>query len=143
MTENSPDMRVSDADRERVAAMLREHFAQGRLDDDEFTSRVENAYTSRTRGDLASLTRDLPERDLGDLPAESPRSATPVSGLGGVWGAWAGVSLLCFTIWLITAVTTNGTYPWFLWVAGPWGMMLLFSTIGRTVTRRNEPDDAR
>jgi hypothetical protein len=39
--------------------------------------------------------------------------------------AWAAVSLVCFVIWLITALTGGGASPWFLWVAGPWGALLL------------------
>ncbi|MBB4929386.1 hypothetical protein F4561_000206 [Lipingzhangella halophila] len=147
MSENTPQMRVSDADRERVAAMLREHFAQGRLEDDEFTSRLENAYNARTRADLVPLTEDLPERDLADLPTEAPRSVASRNGsaaaVKAAWGVWAGVNALCFTIWLITAVTAGATYPWFLWVAGPWGVVLLASTIGAASMRRDRPGNAR
>jgi len=39
--------------------------------------------------------------------------------------AWATASLVCFVIWLIVAVTGGAMYPWFLWVAGPWGVALL------------------
>lgn len=39
--------------------------------------------------------------------------------------AWATVSAVCFTIWLITVLTGAAAYPWFLWVAGPWGVILL------------------
>ncbi len=139
MSENSSQMRVSDADRERVAAMLREHFAQGRLEGDEFNSRLETAYTARTRADLVPLTGDLPEHDLADLPTEATRSAAPDnrSAMKAAWGVWASVSAVCFTIWLITALTTGATYPWFLWVAGPWGVVLLASTIGGATMRRD------
>ncbi|WP_046470656.1 DUF1707 SHOCT-like domain-containing protein [Allosalinactinospora lopnorensis] len=140
MTEDSPDLRVSDADRERVAKLLREHFAQGRLDDDEFNTRLESAYKARTRGELVPLFRDLPEMDLGSLPAEAPRP--PAAGnrmdpaLVIPWLVWAGVNALCFTIWLIPYLTGAGTaYPWFLWVAGPWGVVLLFISIGVIVLK--------
>ncbi|MEW2529398.1 DUF1707 domain-containing protein [Streptomyces sp. NPDC047071] len=55
-----PGLRASDADRERVAEVLREALAEGRLDMDEFNERVDTAYRARTYGDLAPLTRDLP-----------------------------------------------------------------------------------
>lgn len=55
-----PGLRASDADRERVAGVLREALAEGRLDMDEFNERVDTAYRARTYGDLAPLTRDLP-----------------------------------------------------------------------------------
>jgi hypothetical protein len=44
--------------------------------------------------------------------------------------AWATVSLVCFVIWLITMVTSGAAYPWFLWVAGPWGALLLGRHLG-------------
>lgn len=68
MSESSPHVRASDVDRERVAERLREHFAQGRLDDEELAERIAKAYRARTRGELAALTDDLPGYDLADLP---------------------------------------------------------------------------
>ncbi|MFJ4004112.1 DUF1707 domain-containing protein [Streptomyces sp. NPDC090023] len=65
-----PDLRASDADRERVAEILRDGLAEGRLDMAEFEERLESAYQARTYGELAPLTRDLPAPGV---------SATPVS----------------------------------------------------------------
>ncbi|MEU3858528.1 DUF1707 domain-containing protein [Streptomyces sp. NPDC028722] len=56
----APDLRASDADRERVAEILRDALAEGRLVMEEFEERLEAAYTARTYGELAPLTRDLP-----------------------------------------------------------------------------------
>ena len=53
-------LRIGDADREAVAAALREHFALGRLTLEELLARVEAAFTAATRGELSRLTRDLP-----------------------------------------------------------------------------------
>ncbi|MFJ2741626.1 DUF1707 domain-containing protein [Streptomyces sp. NPDC087440] len=53
-------MRASDADRERVAEVLREAVAEGRLDMEEFDERLGAAYKSRTQGELQVLVRDLP-----------------------------------------------------------------------------------
>ncbi|SOB82303.1 DUF1707 SHOCT-like domain-containing protein [Streptomyces sp. 1331.2] len=58
------EMRVSDADRERVAELLRDAYAEGRLDADEHAERIEAAYAAKTFGELAPLTRDLPARPL-------------------------------------------------------------------------------
>lgn len=60
MTNELPDMRASDAERERVAEILREAVAEGRLEMDEFGQRLEAAYTARTHGELVPLVRDLP-----------------------------------------------------------------------------------
>jgi hypothetical protein len=60
MTEDLPELRASDADRERVAEHLRDALAEGRLDMTEFEERLDAAYKARTYGELAPLTRDLP-----------------------------------------------------------------------------------
>jgi Domain of unknown function (DUF1707) len=60
------DLRASDADRERVVAVLAEAVADGRLTLEEHAGRVQRAYTARTLGELAPLTRDLL------MPSEQP-----------------------------------------------------------------------
>ncbi|MGW2208125.1 DUF1707 SHOCT-like domain-containing protein [Streptomyces sp. NPDC001781] len=65
-----PDLRASDADRERVAGILRDGLAEGRLDMAEFEERLESAFRARTYGELAPLTSDLPA---------APAAAAPVS----------------------------------------------------------------
>jgi len=61
--EARPDMRASDADRDRAAAMLAGALATGRLTTAEHADRLEAAYAAVTLGDLARLTRDLPDDD--------------------------------------------------------------------------------
>ncbi|WP_374774184.1 DUF1707 domain-containing protein [Streptomyces sp. NBC_01310] len=55
-----PELRASDADRERVVERLRDAVAEGRIDMEEFEERLEAAYKSRTYAELEPLTRDLP-----------------------------------------------------------------------------------
>jgi Domain of unknown function (DUF1707) len=57
---SGPDLRIGDADREAVAAALREHYAQGRLSLEEFNERIEAVYAATMRSQLSALTRDLP-----------------------------------------------------------------------------------
>ena len=41
------------------------------------------------------------------------------------WGSlifYAVVNVICFLIW---AFTDLGGYPWFLWVLGPWGIVII------------------
>jgi hypothetical protein len=64
------DQRASDADRDRVAAVLGEALATGRLTSAEHADRLEAAYAAVTLGDLVPLTRDLPD----DLPASASPS---------------------------------------------------------------------
>jgi hypothetical protein len=54
-------MRLSDADRDRAAEVLREAAAQGRLSMDELDERLELAYAAKTYADLEPVTGDLPK----------------------------------------------------------------------------------
>ena len=76
-------MRVSDAEREAAAAELREHFASGRLDQEELEMRLSAVFAARTRGDLSALFTDLPSaghsrpaRGRGPLPARRTPALT-------------------------------------------------------------------
>ena len=53
-------MRASDADRERVVALLQAAFAEGLLTREDFGKRVGGALTARTYADLATLTAGIP-----------------------------------------------------------------------------------
>ena len=58
-----PNIRASDADRERIAERLRKGHAEGRLDLAEFQQRLEACYEAKTQGQLSELVRDLPRPD--------------------------------------------------------------------------------
>ena len=53
-------MRISDRDRERATARLRDSFAEGRLTREELDERIAAALNARTAGDLRRVTADLP-----------------------------------------------------------------------------------
>jgi hypothetical protein len=59
--EQSSGLRVSDEQRERAAQEIREHFAAGRLTEEELSERVQAAYAARTDKELADLLVDLPK----------------------------------------------------------------------------------
>ncbi|WP_338700068.1 DUF1707 domain-containing protein [Streptomyces sp. Q6] len=63
-------LRASDADRDRVADILREALAEGRIDAEEHAERVEGVYRAKTVGELEPLVRDLPG-------AHTPRPSVP------------------------------------------------------------------
>ncbi|MGC4854377.1 DUF1707 SHOCT-like domain-containing protein [Micromonospora sp. DT4] len=69
-------LRASDDDRHRVVAELHRHTTAGRLTLDEFSERVGAVWTSRTLGDLAALTRDLPA--LPDPAAAAAGGGDPI-----------------------------------------------------------------
>jgi hypothetical protein len=60
------DLRASDADRDRTAAVLSSAMATGRLTKTEYAERLDAAYGATTLGDLAPLTRDLPADESPD-----------------------------------------------------------------------------
>lgn len=65
---------ASDADRDAVASLLSEAFAEGRLSAGEHGERVRAAYAARTWAELSRLTTDLPvpAGDAAGRPAAGP-----------------------------------------------------------------------
>jgi hypothetical protein len=139
-----PEHRASDADRDRVAALLREAHAEGRLDVDELGDRLDATYASRTYAELAALTQDLPvsgERPRPapapvPAPAERPSVRRGDRDLRGAWAAWGVAVAVNVVIWLLVAVTSGPVYFWPMWVAGPWGAVLLVLTVAERGRRR-------
>jgi hypothetical protein len=64
------NVRVGDADREAVAAQLREHYADGRLTLEELNERIDQTFAAKTKADLNTVLRDLPQavRPTADMP---------------------------------------------------------------------------
>jgi hypothetical protein len=81
---SDPDdsLRVSDAERDVTLRTLGDHAAVGRLTLDELEERSGRALTAKTRGELATLTRDLPaEPGQGEVQVQGlqgPRTRKPV-----------------------------------------------------------------
>ena len=74
---SDPELRVSDEDRDRVAAEIREHFAQGRIDRAELDERLHATFVAKTQGQLDVLTADLSDLDVAVV------GATPSLPFGG------------------------------------------------------------
>ncbi|MGW2557700.1 DUF1707 SHOCT-like domain-containing protein [Streptomyces sp. NPDC001514] len=53
-------IRASDADRDRIADILRDALAEGRLDAEEHSDRIDAVYRAKTVGELEPIVRDLP-----------------------------------------------------------------------------------
>jgi hypothetical protein len=68
-------MRAAHADRERAIDVLKAAFAEGRIDQDEYASRVGQVYSSRTYAELGALTADLPAGPLGTFAPPPPPPA--------------------------------------------------------------------
>lgn len=73
-------VRIGDAEREKVATSLREHYAQGRLTLDEFRQRLDSVFAAKTDIDLARITADLPHTDPYADPWSTSQPYSPASG---------------------------------------------------------------
>jgi hypothetical protein len=103
-TDNRPETRLAlvaarDA-RERVIAVLQEHFAHDLLDVDEFERRVTVAQTSEVASEIDALVADLPALEAGAATAPPPRALVPASDVRPVQTVFALMS------------STRRTGPW-------------------------------
>src|SRR3954465_7268306 len=80
--DQTPQLRVSDADREHAAEALRHAAGEGRLTVDELDQRLDAAFAARTRADLERLTADLPAAPAGDQAPAAPPPPAPPGGIG-------------------------------------------------------------
>jgi hypothetical protein len=136
-------MRVSDDERARVADRLARAHGEGRLTLAEYDERVRAAHGAVVGDDLAPLLTDLPPvaPDRGDgAPPPRPRRGgfpvppgfpAPPGGLRGAVAAWAVVSAVNVLIWMAVVLGSGSlVYPWWIWVVGPWGLMLALGAVG-------------
>jgi len=63
MTSETPRVRTSDAERERIAEVLRAAVGEGRLTLEEGDERLATLYTTKYRDELGPLVADLPGSD--------------------------------------------------------------------------------
>lgn len=82
------EVRVGDADRERVANVLREHTVEGRLTLEEYGERLDQVYGATGEGELVEAMRNLPEP--GEPAPRGKRRSFFVTLLGSVQrtGRW-------------------------------------------------------
>jgi len=102
------ELRASDADRDRVATLLRDHAAAGRLDPDELDQRLDAALSARTTRELARLTDDLPDAPGAVRNVERRRA---LHRAGGAFSPF----IICVLIW---AFSGGGSF-WPVWVLIP------------------------
>src|SRR5271165_6886009 len=85
MSEPDDSLRVSDAERDAVLRTLGDHAAVGRLTLDELEDRSGRALAAKTRGELASLTSDLPADPAQSAPGPD-RARRPVRWMVAIMG---------------------------------------------------------
>jgi Domain of unknown function (DUF1707) len=141
MPQYQPYQRFTEADRDKIAGRLRDAFADGRLDQPEFSSRLDQLYTVQTYGELEPLVRDLPPVSTyktpevvqdtkpapapGDFP-ERKKDNHPDRGRKSL-GGFTGVVLINVVIWFIVGLGNGGHWPhfWPVWLLIPWAIIAL------------------
>jgi hypothetical protein len=144
VAERREDLRAADVDREFVAQRLKSALDEGRLTLTEYDERLRDAYGARTYGELDQVLADLPSvrpaqrsqvarpaATAPEMTAGEPAHRSVPKWLAANWGAWALAVGINVVIWFIVAATGAGfdLYFWPAWVAGPWGVVLLFGTV--------------
>jgi hypothetical protein len=127
---------IGDDERERGAARLAADVGAGRLDLAEYEQRVDRVYAARTRTELDAVFVDLPAPRTA-APAHVRRPVPPVPPgfprgfpVAAAWVPWAVVNAICLVVWMATSLGAGHPLPfWPIWVAGPWGAMLLLRTL--------------
>ncbi|HWO67334.1 MAG TPA: DUF1707 domain-containing protein [Umezawaea sp.] len=152
MSDDTPTMRAADNDREAIVERLTRAQAEGRLDLSEFDHRVQQAWTAQTYADLAALIADLPPDNAPtpkrpdqqiyqhqtyrpqtyQHPVHLPEPQKPNRAAQLFFRAWVAASMINFVIWGLVSITNlEWTYPWWIWVAGPWGALILAGRMTR------------
>ena len=107
-------VRASDADRERVAAILRGAAGEGLLTLAEVDERLGRVYAATYVGDLAPLTTDLPEAGRRLAPVD-PRVRSRARAVARAHLAgYVGLVVLMVAIWVATGADY---YFWPVWPA--------------------------
>jgi DUF1707 SHOCT-like domain len=113
------DLRVSDEQRERAAQDIREHYAAGRLSEDELSERVQAAYSARTEQELRTTLSDLPK-----LPASPAQQKAELAARRSMLqrrmfqeaGGGLGLFVICTAIWLVSGSHHGEFWPVFVLV---------------------------
>jgi Domain of unknown function (DUF1707) len=133
-------IRASDADRDRIAAALRENLAEGRLTTDEFDERLDKALAAKTLGELEGLMTDLPGTGISQRtdPSSDRAQGKPLSRTGRfrpASGALFALGVLVLVIWLISGAHTSLS---FLWVVAALAVLVIARRImgGRAPSQR-------
>ena len=112
---------VGDADRERALAVLRRHYAEGRLDPDELSSRVHVAAVARSTADVRAALRGLPNGLIEAVLA--PRLFAAGTALGGIpalrTARRVALAAIATAVWLSATMVLLLAYTVSLLVSGP------------------------
>lgn len=104
-------MRVSNDDRERVAKVLHDSMAEGRLTVSELEERLDKVYAAKTFGDLEPITRDLPVGNQARALAYPQPAPSPVNRVGGRGTSSTAIAIMSGTdrkgVWTVPPTFTS------------------------------------
>jgi hypothetical protein len=131
------EMRAADADRQAVADALKTALDEGRLDLHEYDERLQQAYAAKTYGDLDGLLDDLPVAAGVPVQVPAPAPVAPQARedatrrwLLHVWSSYVPTVAITVAIWVVSSLAAGDPlYFWPVWVAGPWGLVLIWQTV--------------
>lgn len=105
------DMRVSNDDRERIARVLHDSMAEGRLTVNELEERLDKVYAAKTFADLEPLIRDLPAGAQSRAVAVPQPSAVSSNRIGGRGTSSNAIAIMSGTdrkgVWTIPPTFTS------------------------------------
>jgi uncharacterized protein DUF1707/2TM domain-containing protein len=110
----SAPVRASDADRERVAAILRAAAGKGLLTLDEVDERLAAVYAATHVADLAPVTADLPDAGPPLAPVDPQARSRARAGVRAHVAGYLAVVALMVGIWVLTGADY---YFWPIWPA--------------------------
>lgn len=157
----TPEMRVSDRDRQTAGDQLKLALEDGRLDFAEYDRRLALAYGATTYGDLERLFADLPQEPLAPLavrpaatppPVQAPRHQPdalmaaflrlPIA-LKILWSLWGTAVAINLVVWTLVGVGRGEiTYFWPIWLIVP-GTVLLGATVATQAVRHGRTEQPK
>lgn len=124
-------LRIGDAERDRAAAELAEHYAAGRITTAEHSERLDQIWAAKTPADLAPVFADLPRPGLRPPPGPPTPMAAPSRRRS------RGIPtplMVLFVVLLVITVLTN--LPLILIAVGAW---FLLTRTGACGSSRRQP----
>ncbi len=121
-----PSIRIGDDDREDTIGVLRQAYAEGRLDLAEFEERVQRVEGATFGHELVTLTADLPK--VGEATSPTPTASAKGSAFRKEYSIFIAAPIICTAIWAMTDF--GGTF-WPMWVWFGCGAVILMGVLSR------------
>lgn len=136
------NLRASTTDRDELARILGEAYANGQLDEQEYEERMESALQIRLLGEVRPLIIDLgePEKLLAPRPAPgaelAERRAKNREAMSTAAAVWVGVGIMSHIAYVIGV--SMGAAAWLYWPVIPIALVTVYlvMTIGRRLGGR-------